>query len=234
MKPRTKIFLRYFTLLLLVGLGLSFILLWRYVTRPGAFPFTVVQVVTDGNHIPEATLKSLIKAKMHGGFFSLHERPIVRVLGQLPWVARVDIKRVWPNTLRIHLTEQKPLAVWNGNQLLNLAGQPFSPNIQTFPSPLPHLNGPSDSLGQVLQRYRHMSLELLSLNLYIKSLSLSPRHAWRMMLSNGVQVLIGRIDVEQRLNVFVQLYPMLQQRVHKTIKSIDLRYPNGMAVSFAS
>ena len=44
----------------------------------------------------------------------------------LPWVARVSVRRTWPDAVSLYITEQVPVARWNSQQLLNAAGQPFA------------------------------------------------------------------------------------------------------------
>ncbi|KGI83396.1 cell division protein FtsQ, partial [Exiguobacterium mexicanum] len=44
---------------------------------------------------------------------------------------------------------------------------------------------------------------------------------------------LGKKDVSERLNRFLELYPLLQQTTDKRVDYVDLRYTSGAAVGWA-
>jgi cell division protein FtsQ len=65
-------------------------------------------------------------------------------------------------------------------------------------------------------------------------LSLSQRYAWTARLDNGITLHLGRAaerDVlKARIDRFVSVYPQLSVAMAGQISSVDLRYPNGLAL----
>jgi cell division protein FtsQ len=60
-------------------------------------------------------------------------------------------------------------------------------------------------------------------------ISLSPRHAWQLRLSNGMALELGREQPQQRLARFVAVYPYSMAPMQRTVSYVDLRYQNGFA-----
>ena len=208
--------------------------LWHYLSRPDVLPFRIVRIVTTANYIPQAQLQTIVSQNLQGGFFSLKENPIQQaLLANFPWAQSVVIQRIWPDILQINIIEQVPLAVWQGNQLINAQGILFTPDPKTFPPGLPQLFGANTQLQLVLQMYQQVMLDLLPLNLTVTQLVVSPRNSWSLTLSNGIQVVLGHEDVPTRWQRFIRLYPQLIAPKVTHIKQVDLRYPDGFAIQWS-
>ena len=96
---------------------------------------------------------------------------------------------------------------------------------------LPLLFGPANSEVKLLSRYRAIQEKLQSLpfRLNVSSVTLNDRRAWSFDLQNGVRVIIGRYSFDDRINLFLKFIPTLIHHIDK-IKSVDLRYSNGISV----
>ena len=222
----------YLCIIFLVILG--FLLLWHHLTRPYVLPFKTIRIVVSSNHIARPELKNIVVKDINGGFFALDEKPIEKQLEQLPWVKSVSIQKIWPDILQINIDEKDPVVVWQNKNLVTALGKVFTPAINTVPNFLPQLNGPDDQLKNVLQHYRDFNLDLIPLVLQVKGLTLTPRGAWDLTLSNGIRVLLGRNQVTSRFLRFIQFYPKVVGSKANKISQIDLRYPNGLAVRWSS
>lgn len=75
----------------------------------------------------------------------------------------------------------------------------------------------------------HALLATTAMN--IEELSLSERFAWQVQLENGIELNLGRKEFIDRLQRFIDVYPLLAQQ-EKTVKYIDLRYDTGVAVGW--
>jgi len=60
------------------------------------------------------------------------------------------------------------------------------------------------------------------------------RKSQTIKLSNGIELILGRIDVEKRLMKFVKAYKTQLQHDKRKIEKVDLRYTNGLAVKWTS
>ena len=68
------------------------------------------------------------------------------------------------------------------------------------------------------------------MGLSIATVSLSERNAWRVQLSDGLVLDIGRNDVDLRLARFILLLPKIRREDSRQLVHADLRYTNGFAL----
>ena len=195
-----------------------------------SFPLRSVRVEGQFNHLTAKELEKAVAPKVGKSFFNVNVEAIKQVTRELPWVADVSVRRMWPDGLRILVTEQKAFARWNKKSLLNEEGEVFTPDAKTIPDGLPQLSGPDGTQFKVLARYME-SAELVSAKgLHLKRLSLNARHAWTAELDNGMTLLLGRKHSQRRLARFVHIYKTVFAGSMNNMKRIDLRYSNGFAV----
>lgn len=204
--------------------------LWVDLHNPALLPIREVIIVGNHLHISKAELEKAVNSHLSGTLLTLRESELKADLMQFPWVENVSIRRIWPGELKIKITPQDPVAQWGRKRLMNSHLELFSPALKTFPKDLPQLFGPKGSEAEVWRAYQHFNEALKPLNLNLKSLHLSSRHSWSFVLSNGVEIILGRDEIDLRLKRLIKLYPKLFAAKADEIASIDLRYPNGFAV----
>ena len=226
----TSVKLQRITLAILVIVILG----WAYLqlTNPLSFPIKTVKVKGNYTHISQATIQNTIKPFVHVSFFALQASTLQADLEQLPWVAKANVRRVFPATLIITITEKQPIAVWNNTALITAEGKLFSPDKNTYPSAIPFLNGPDDEEKDLLATMQKINILLEPLNLNVRQLTLSSRHSWRLILNDDIQVIIGQRDIWKRMQQLVAVFPKVVGAKAKNVVSIDLRYPNGVAVQW--
>lgn len=220
------------------------------------FAITALQIEPRGDekslaYVSPASVRATINGKVSGNFFSVRLDDIRQLIETVPWVRHASVRRVWPNTLRIKIEEQQPLAYWNENQMINTWGESFMANQGEVPddAQMPQLNGPENSERLVVQRYAEIARWFAPLNVHVREVTLSPRYAWEVQLSDGMQLSLGRdpaadvadphgrsgaLPFAARIERFVQAWPTLAQRLDgRTISNADLRYSNGFAITLA-
>lgn len=221
--------------MLMLGLLISFsVWVWLRIHSPTTLPFKTVKIIAPVHHIQPMQLQNQITRHVHGGFFSLDIGTLKRSVHALPWVDSVSVRRVWPSTLVVRITERQPVARWNDDQLITQAGVVFRPDPKTIQASLPQLVGPDSAQKTMLVHYQRFANTLSLRTLSIQKMVLTKRLAWSLTLSNGIRLLLGRNDIENRFNRFVRLYPSVIGKKFSSVKVIDLRYPNGFAVQLKS
>jgi cell division protein FtsQ len=212
--------------LALVVLGL------RVLRDPQTLPIRQVAFVDETVHVEPMDLRETVASNLSGGFLDVDLGRIERALEALPWVVRASVRRRWPDGLLISVTEQEPLARWGQDGLLNVHGGVFRPdNVDDFRH-LPVLFGPKGQSLEVARRFQRIEHLLEPTGLSLRALVEDERRAWHMMLGNGIPVELGRGDSAAMLRRFVRIYPrILAPRVAR-IAGVDLRYTNGLAVSW--
>jgi cell division protein FtsQ len=90
----------------------------------------------------------------------------------------------------------------------------------------------------VLARFAELRAWFAPLKLVPEALNLSSRYAWTVKLDNGMSVALGReqdhATLKTRVERLVSVYNQLTGLIpNGAIDTIDMRYPNGMALTAA-
>ncbi len=166
----------------------------------------------------------------HGGYFSADMRGIEAEARSFAWVDKARVARIWPDTLVIRIEEQKPVARWDEDSLLNDRGERFSPpSVAAYPR-LPRLSGPAGQEKLVLGTLRALNAKLQPRHPRIESLRLSKRRAWVAQLEGGMEIVFGNQDPLAAMERLLSLLPRLGEERIAAIQKLDLRYPNGFSV----
>ena len=215
--------------LVLAGLVFGGMKANQYLYDEQQMPVQVIDFSGDYQHIDIAKLERLIRKAQPGSFFALDVNEVFELVESQSWVYRASVRKKWPNTLKIYLVEQQPVAKWNEDLLLNPYGDTF--NDEGVELQLPRLYGPGGSEKTALEGYNAMHALITTTDMAIDELSLSERFAWQVQLKNGIKLNLGRQEFIDRLQRFIDVYPLLAQQ-EKAVKYVDLRYDTGVAVGW--
>ena len=219
------------TLLIVCALFLMAHLVYLYLADSRRFPINTVKIAANYHHISHKQLEVLLEKYSNSSFFSF---PVTRLIGELTaleWTEQAQVERVWPDILKIRLVEKIPAAIWN-NALLTENGHIFNEGGEFTDDLLPRLKGARNQSQEVLQVYQKMSKILTIYGLQAAELEWRKNEAWELTLSNGVQLRLGKRDLEMRINRFCKAYPAVFAAKSEQLASVDLRYPRGMAVQW--
>lgn len=224
---------KYGLILLLILFLLVIIWSWFILRNPKIFPIKNVVIKATYQHVNPQTIQQIITPYTTSSFFSLNVKGLKQDLLNLPWVYAANINKVWPDGIIVQITEQQPVATWNKAALLTPDLKIFTPNPETIPHSLPQLAAPNnDQVEKVWHYYQQMNKTLASINLTITKLDLSPNNNWHLLLSNGINLYLGDVNVLQRLQLFVTAYPKVVGGKADQVKIVDLRYDRGLAVEW--
>lgn len=198
---------------------------------PGLFPIRSLHLSAAPHRIGAGDVLAVARSGVRGNLFTADIERLRESLEKLPWVRSASIRREFPDALTVHMEEHHPVARWNSSALLNQQGEIF---VAESEQALPQFIGQEGTSAEMMQRYGQFSRQLDVLGLSVAQVSLSPRHAWQLRLSNGTLLELGREDMEQRLARFVSVQMATGEGL-KTgggtgVKHVDLRYRNGFAV----
>lgn len=201
-----------------------------YSQQSDTLPIKHVTVEGEFEHVDKSLLVKAVSPYTRGSFLSVDVAKIREAGEALPWVKTIQVRRVWPDSLHLIVHEQVAIAKWRNDELINPQGEVFSSSSDAIPAGLAQLKGPDDTHLIVTKRYVAMSRALKASQLSIQSLEMDKRRAWRMELSNGLHVVLGRADSEQRFSRFLSVYQNSLVKYQNQIAEIDMRYPNGFSV----
>lgn len=186
-----------------------------------------VDVRGELRHVSADGVKLVANRGVRGNFFTVELDDVRAAFEKLAWVDEARISRRWPDTLVVELVEHVPLARWNDDSLVSVQGEVFS---AAAAAALPRLGGIEGSGREVAEAYRRFGEILAPLGMKVAELNLSPRRAWRLKTDGGLEIALGRKDVEPRLARFVAQYQKLDERLGAPPAYVDLRYADGFAV----
>jgi cell division protein FtsQ len=155
-----------------------------------------------------------------------------RAIHTLPWVDAVSVQRAWPRGLDVLVIEQTAAARWGERGLLNTRGELFDSDERHIPPELARLSGPAGKESLVAQRYLAAEGRLMQAGLRLTALRLDARGAWEIDLANGVTVRLGRRQVDERFEKFMNTALKLVTQRGEDIAYVDMRYTNGFAIGW--
>ena len=195
-------------------------------------PIRSLQISGPFQRVTPLQIEAAISDELDDGFVSADLSEIQQRVVALPWIDKATVARRWPNRIRITVTEQVPAAIWGEDGLLNVRGELFVKNARHVPAELPRLSGPEDRSADVARRYLAVRDKLIPLGLDLRRVHLDPRGAWDMTLSNGVEVRLGRRDVDERTDLFLDVVANIITSRAADIAYVDMRYSNGFTIGW--
>ncbi|HKK03175.1 MAG TPA: cell division protein FtsQ/DivIB [Gammaproteobacteria bacterium] len=166
------------------------------------------------------------------GFLGVSLAGVRERIVEIDWVEDAVVRRRWPAAIEITVIEQLPAARWGDSGLLNTRGELFVDDARHMPPELPQLWGPPGTEQAVAQRYLDARALLAGAGLGLRALEVDARGAWRMRLSNGFELRLGRQSFDRRLGRFARIAaPLLTPRAAE-VAYVDLRYSRGFAVGW--
>ena len=195
-------------------------------------PIRSIEISGPFQRVTALQIEEAISDELEDGFVSADLARIQRSIVELPWIDTATVARRWPSRLRISVTEQVPAAIWGERGLLNVRGELFVTEARHIPAELPRLSGPEHRSDEVARRYLQVRDRLIPVGLDLRRVHLDPRGAWEMTLQNGVEVRLGRREVDARTDLFLDVVADIITGRAPEIDYVDMRYSNGFTVGW--
>ncbi|MCX7100474.1 MAG: cell division protein FtsQ/DivIB [Methylobacter sp.] len=214
------------TVLVLASLG--------WIANYGIKKIPIKYVRTEGvfQYLSKDEIKSALKPLVRTGFFDADMQAIHQVVTELTWVDTVTVKRVWPDAIDIKVREKKPYVRWGQNRLVSAKGEIITPkNMDAFMT-LPLLQGPELQQIKTLEIMKGVNTALADQSMKMAEFTINDRWSWKIKLTTGLEILLGRNEQLKKLQRFLKTLEVLGQEQVDRIAIVDLRYPNGYAVSW--
>ena len=195
-----------------------------------AVPIERVEIAGTFAHLSKVDIRNQVAPTLDRGYFTLDLDRVREALLVLPWIEDVSVRRQWPSVLKIEVKERQAIAYWNDDALLSSEGKLFRPENIDKKMDLPVLRGPEGLHHKVWSFLVALHKQLLAIDLSVETLFLDERRSWSMFLTNGVELHLGRIDIDKRMNRFIDVFSMSNAPDINMASYIDLRYTNGFAM----
>jgi cell division protein FtsQ len=174
----------------------------------------------------------LVNAKIDGGFLSMNLNQLRQDLQSHPWIHEVSVRREWPSTLKVEVVEEVPIARWGKQGFLNRLGDQLSLPENSDLQSLPVLEADFGSSQDMIAQYMLLAELLVPTDLKLTELQRDAVGAWQVETATGVRIVLGRDQIVEKIRRLVVVWRSGLDIQLNNIAIIDLRYPNGLAVSW--
>ena len=215
-------------------IGMTLFGIWRSGQSQHLFALKTLQIQSRFERLSAEQIRAAIKSEVTAGFFGLDLTATRAQLKALPWVAQVEVRKRWPDTVLIRLSERNATARWRADALLDAKGDVFRVSGVGAMHGLVHLSGPDSRRLELVQFHQTSEPVLRNLSLHLTHARFSKRGALTLKLSDGSKIILGREQQMLRWQRFVDNLPTLRAKNQGLrLLEIDLRYTNGLAARFA-
>ena len=237
MKGRKSSFSRHWRLWALTGFALlssaGIYALAGYLMNPQTLPIRNIQIKNEFRNLDKVSLQQALLKAIDGGFFSVDLNRLRDAALSAAWVAKAKVTRVWPDRLVVEVVEQTPIARWGKDALLNDRGEVFHPRKGVSKSLPLQFNGDEDKAPIMLDFFVREQRAFRGIGKSIREVDLDKRGEWRLKLTDGTDIVVGKEQMDKRIQRLLGVYSALEQSEKKP-RRVDLRYEQGFAVSWRS
>ena len=195
-------------------------------------PLSKIMVGGNFNHLEEQELAELVNIEIDGGFLSMNLNQLRQELQSHPWIHQVSVRREWPSTLKVEVIEEVPIARWGKKGFLNRLGDQLSLPENSNLKSLPVLEADFGSSQDMIAQYLLLAELLAPTDLRLTELQRDAVGAWQIKTASGVRIVLGRDQIIEKIRRLIVVWGSGLDVQLNNIATIDLRYPNGLAVSW--
>ncbi len=197
-------------------------------------PIREITIEGPFQRVSALQIEEAISDELANGFLSASLSAIQAMVVALPWIDQANVVRRWPGSIEISVTEQIAAACWGESGLLNTRGELFVSAARHVPAELPRLSGPAGQYSIVATRYLDIREKLIPSGLDVRRVHVDARGAWELTLANGIDIRLGRRDVGDRIQLFLDVAANIISRREAEIEFVDMRYSNGFTIGWKS
>ena len=179
------------------------------------------------NHLEKEDIIKIISTHNNVNIFSINIKNIYREILNNTWIQKAFIQIIYPNTIKISITEKKPIAIWQnryGNSLITKSGDViFEKNLEKFKSTLPII------IGENAHKNVNLILNILNSNKYfaknIWSLTFVNERRWDVHFMQGLTIRLPSKNIKKAWEKVMYLDQKFKI-LNIGLTEIDLRNPN--------
>ena len=220
----------------ILSISLTSIMIYKELLQLPWLQVKKIQVEGCTNYTP-AEILDIADIRPQTNLLSLNLKQICQQLESSPWIEKAQVKRTFPDQLYISISERKPVALINLDQLhlLDCNGEIFKKVEQQEGQGLPIVTGIDwENLMDYKKKYNALINEALSLlslfeekgfrKSYISEIHINPTLGLTVYTTNHtLQIVMGFAPFQKKCN---RLYVIMDDLNNKslTAQKIDLNY----------
>jgi cell division protein FtsQ len=189
-------------------------------------PITSVSFTGQTQRVPVADLDRLAAGLRGRESREVALASVRDAVRRLPWVRDCSVRSLFPGSIAIAIEAHEVLARWDEAHLVSIRGEVFAAE---YDGELPRFAGPEGTAAEIVAAWKGIVAAAAPIAIPVVELRLSERRAWQAKLASGLDIDLGRTQVEQRLARFAAAWPQIVAEAASATHA-DLRYPNGFAL----
>jgi len=212
--------------------------------------------------VDAAAVRAVVQSALPATYLSVELARLEARIAALPWVFEARLRRRWPDKLLVEVTEVQPVAQWGDEHWLHSTGalvaKPAAANDADWRD-LPRLSGPNarvESRAEIWRAFQSWSKAFAAKGLLLDSLRVDARGLCYLELSVSalaagdraggdgagagagaspppIRLIVARADADARIARFTGALREALIGEFAQLRTVDLRYPNGFALSRA-
>jgi cell division protein FtsQ len=194
-------------------------------------PIRSIQLHGSFENLDQLEVEAALQGYIGEGFFSLDIHDLQNALKARSWTDSVSVRRIWPDKLRVVIHERIPVARWDAEHLISDSARIYLADTAEF-AHLPLVHAANHSPTWVLREFYHLQARFESVDERLVTLRVDSRGALDIELINGLQIKLGRADIDHKIDRLMNIYQQQILPRREQIERLDLRYSNGFAVAW--
>lgn len=223
-----------------------------YLYRPNSFALAELQFSGVFNRVQLEDVEHRTYNAIQGNFFTVNLEKIRNEVQMIAWVKDVNVRRKWPNSLVLNISEYIPQMRWGKEGWVSQEGSivmddsiMLSTEISNeISTEAPTLNGEPQYVAELFAFARLWQQQLAENDMTLRSVDRSSSSAWVIRFSHKfldtegeelvtrsseMTLLLGSDEVQKRLDRFLRMYTK-DAGLLQASSVVDARYPNGLAI----
>lgn len=204
---------------------------WYLAQMEALLPIRTIQLAGSFENLDQGEVEQTLRPYIGQGFFSLDIHEMQQQLRRKPWTDSVSVRRIWPDKLRVTITEKKPVARWDDEHLLSSRAAVYAADTGGF-AHLPIVNAANHNPNWVMHEFYRLEARFAEVDERLVAMRVDSRGAIDIELINGLEIKLGRSNIEHKLERLINIYRQQILPRREQIDRLDLRYANGFAVAW--
>ena len=200
----------------------------------GVFSIEKVVFIGENERLNQSELIEKLKLKERAGMLLIDLQELRLEFLNDSWIKRAQIRKQWPNTLVVTLTENKPVAMIDKSYLM-ADGEIIDGSSSEEPDrsllKIEHKEVTKKTKNEMMrlsEKLRTIQQTLQANSFKLQRVIIDETGSWSFETGQGLLVKMGRKKQLERVERFLQVYVAIGNK--DRISSVDLRYGNGLAV----
>lgn len=195
------------------------------------FPVRWVTVSGPLQRVSAEQVRASVAPLLTGGLLRVNPQKVRHTIEALPWVERAEVRKEWPGTITVRISERSALARWGTDQLITAEGRQLDLATAQALGDMPQLSGPAARQHDLIEFYRAAERALGDSRIGIVAAHFSEGGGLTVTLDDGTSVLLGSDHLLDRWERFLGALPNLRETAAgRNLERVDLRYSHGFAV----